>query len=367
MLTASAPPALNAQSAAVMLELLYFYALAHQARPFRNAQRREATAADRTAARSICLCDRSPASRPGHHTTPNFPFPLSPQDSFDVRWIAKKSIAELMIAPLAERLAERHGVEIRGGCRVEGLDVAGGRVTTVRYSENGQQKEIAGVDGVVLAVGTKGLRAIVSGSPQLARAAPELASAAALSNIDVISTRLWLDRVVPAPHPANVFSRFDELRGAGGTYFMLDQLQGGGANASPAERDAAMRELWGLGSAAEGGPADTSQLGSVVAADFYFSGALNLMPDDAIVSLLSQRLLPATVPEFAGAKVLDSFVLRCPGAVSWFSPGSFASRPPLQTSLGNVVCAGDWVRACARVRAAGCFIHHGVMRAGDAS
>ena len=35
----------------------------------------------------------------------------------------------------------------------------------------------------------------------------------------------------------------------------------------------------------------------------------------------------------------------CPAqAVSWFSPGSFAKRPPLATSVRNVVCAGDWVR-----------------------
>lgn len=138
-----------------------------------------------------------------------------------MRWIAKKSIAELIIAPLASRLSERYGVDIRGGCRVEGLDLGfDGRVTGVRYAENGQQRTLTDIDGVVLAVGTKGLRAIVAGSPQLARAAPELASAAALGTIDVISTRLWLDRVVAAPHPANVFSRFEELRGAGGTYFM---------------------------------------------------------------------------------------------------------------------------------------------------
>ena len=30
--------------------------------------------------------------------------------------------------------------------------------------------------------------------------------------------------------------------------------------------------------------------------------------------------------------------------MSWFSPGSFLKRPPLQTSVPNLVCAGDWVR-----------------------
>lgn len=41
-------------------------------------------------------------------------------------------------------------------------------------------------------------------------------------------------------------------------------------------------------------------------------------------------------------------VQRYPGAVTWFSPGSFTKRPPLQTSLPNLVCAGDWVRMGSR-------------------
>jgi len=57
-----------------------------------------------------------------------------------------------------------------------------------------------------------------------------------------------------------------------------------------------------------------------------------------------KELLPAAVPEFRRAVVVDSFVQRYPGAVTWFSPGSFKNRPPLQTSVRNLVCAGDWVR-----------------------
>jgi len=37
--------------------------------------------------------------------------------------------------------------------------------------------------------------------------------------------RLWLDRTIAVADPANVFSRFDALQGAGATFFMLDQLQ----------------------------------------------------------------------------------------------------------------------------------------------
>ena len=56
------------------------------------------------------------------------------------------------------------------------------------------------------------------------------------------------------------------------------------------------------------------------------------------------ELLPQAVPGFRLAQALEFEVRRYPGSVSLFSPGSFNKRPPLQTSLPSVVCAGDWVR-----------------------
>ena len=53
-------------------------------------------------------------------------------------------------------------------------------------------------------------------------------------------------------------------------------------------------------------------------------------------------------PAFHGAVVVDQEVRRYPRSVSLFSPGSFSQRPPLETSLPSVVCAGDWVRMGAR-------------------
>ena len=51
-------------------------------------------------------------------------------------------------------------------------------------------------------------------------------------------------------------------------------------------------------------------------------------------------------PQFVywSLQAVDSHVVRYPGAVTWFSPGSYPNRPPLQTSVPNLVCAGDWVR-----------------------
>ena len=253
-------------------------------------------------------------------------YALAHQDSFDVRWIARGTVQSALVRPLAAHLTEKHHLTVLGGCRVEKItvDETTGRATGVSYATRGGERDVLeDVDAVVLALGAKGMRGVVASSPALARRAPELSRAASLGGIDVVTTRIWLDRYVAVEHPANVLSRFDGLRGAGGTFFMLDQLQ----------KDHEV-ELWG----------GEEPKGSVLACDFYNGGAVACLSDEDIVALLLDELLPAAVPGFAGARALDAHVVRCPGAVTWFSPGSFESRPPLETSVPNVVCAGDWVR-----------------------
>lgn len=264
-------------SAAVVMELLYYYALAHQ-------------------------------------------------DSFDVRWIKKQSIAQVLISPLCKRLQSEYGMKVIGGTFVNRVDVdeTTRRAEAVHFvSKDGERGVIEDIDAVVFALGAKGMKSVVSNSPVLARVAPEFSAAASLGAIDVVATRIWLDRYVSVQHPANVFSRFKQLRGAGGTFFMLDQLQ----------KDTEV-DLWG----------GEEPRGSVVAADFYNGTAIACMSDEDIVKLLTKELLPAAVPGFKGVEAVDFEVRRYPGAVSWFSPGSFLKRPPLQTSISNIVCAGDWVR-----------------------
>ena len=252
-------------------------------------------------------------------------YALAHQDSFDVRWIARGTVQSSLIKPLAEHLQEKHGLKVLGGCRVEEVtvDESTGRATGISYASGKDRSYLGDVDAVVLALGAKGMRGVVASSPSLARAAPELSRAASLGGIDVVTTRIWLDRYVAVENPANVLSRFDGLRGAGGTFFMLDQLQ-----------KAHEVELWG----------GEEPKGSVLACDFYNGGAVACLSDEDIVKLLLEELLPAAVPGFEGAKALDAHVVRCPGAVTWFSPGSFECRPPTETAVSNVVCAGDWVR-----------------------
>ena len=256
-------------SAAVVMELLYYYALAHQT-------------------------------------------------SFDVRWIKDKSIAENIISPLSKLLESKYGLKVVGSSRVDSLHMSedGEKLSALTYvGKSGTKITLEDVDACVLAVGAKGLKGIMANSPALAARSPELSRAACLNSIDVIAARLWLDKTVRTPSPVNVFARFSELRGSGGTFFLLDQLQGN----TP--------ELWG----------GQSPQGSVVSCDFYNAGALLPLSAEAIKETLIEKLLPSAVPEFRGAKVVDFHVQKFPGAVNWFSPGSFALRPPTVLP-GYVTC-----------------------------
>lgn len=254
-------------------------------------------------------------------------YALAHQDSFDVRWIKRKSIAEQLLAPLSQRLRHQHHLEVLGGTLASRLNVSpnGTSVTSVETLSvsTGRSGVIKAVDAVVLAVGAKGMGALMANSPECAALSPELVKAGNLNAIDVVSVRLWLDRKVPVADPANVLSRFPALQGSGATFFMLDQLQAD-----------SQQELWG---------ADPVQ-GSVVASDFYNASAIAAQSDQEIVDSLMQELLPMVQPAFRTAQVVDQEVRRYPGSVSLFSPGSFQQRPPLETSVASIVCAGDWVR-----------------------
>ena len=254
-------------------------------------------------------------------------YALAHQDSFDVRWIKSKSIAEQLLAPLSQRLRNQHHLDVLGGTLASRLNVSPDGTSVISVETHslatGRSAVIHDVDAVVLAVGAKGMGALMANSTECAALSPELVRAGTLGAIDVVSVRLWLDRTVPVADPANVLSRFQALQGSGATFFMLDQLQ-----------PDTQQELWG---------ADPVQ-GSVVASDFYNSTAIAELSDQEIVDCLMQELLPMVQPEFRTAQVVDQDVRRYPRSVSLFSPGSFKQRPPLETSMSSIVCAGDWVR-----------------------
>jgi uncharacterized protein with NAD-binding domain and iron-sulfur cluster len=77
-------------------------------------------------------------------------------------------------------------------------------------------------DALVFAVGITGMQKIVQANPALGQR-PEFRRMMNLRGIDVVSTRLWLDRRINTQHPANVLAGFDDDMGS--TYFNLTDLQ----------------------------------------------------------------------------------------------------------------------------------------------
>ncbi len=274
-------------------------------------------------------------------------YALAHQNSFDVHWMKNKMVSNSLIRLLAEWLMTRRvgghdgGLKVLGGCRVREmfLDRAeDGKLRSSRltYLDTLSRKveEINIIDGIILALGCQGMQSVVSSSPDLARL-PVFSRAAYLKGINVISCHLYFDRRVNMCSPANVFLKFNKLRGGGGTFFMLDQLQEG-----------SLACLWGKDAGNKDN--DEAPLGSVVACDFYNAGGLMSLRDEDIVSILMDNLLPSAVSKFAKAKLVDSWVGKYPGVVSWFLPESYTLRPPLEGAMNNVLpnvkCVGDWVR-----------------------
>ena len=353
-------------SAAVSMELLYFYALAHQTSfdvrwirsrsiseliiaplarslaevklPPTEAEKTQAAEATEAAAAAAAMAAvGEPGSAPleGEESADDEKAAEAEAELEDLpaaydAEMAAEAMEQALAAEAAMEVAEEEGqkaLTVLGGAFVESLTMDESRtsVTGLVYKDarTGVSTRLDDLDACVLSLGSKGMKAVMRGSPSLARASPELCAAASLDSIDVIAVRLWLNETVRTRTPANVFSKFEALRGAGGTFFMLDQLQ----NDDP-------QLLWG----------DDEVQGSVLACDFYNAGGLLPLSDEEIVRTLMKDLLPSAVPAFQHTEVVDSFVARYPGAVTWFSPGSYAKRPPLQTSVRNLVCAGDWVK-----------------------
>ena len=112
--------------------------------------------------------------------------------------------------------------------RVDSININAdsGRVNAIKctqFDDSIRTTELPG-EGAVLALGARGLSAVMRGSPSLSRASLQLSRASTMGSIDCISCRLWLGNSHSTNSPSNVFSRFDCLRGTGGTFFALDQM-----------------------------------------------------------------------------------------------------------------------------------------------
>ncbi len=232
-------------------------------------------------------------------------FILAHQPDFDVVW-CRGTVGEVIFKPWCDRIQQAGG-------RI----LTQRRVTDVIVDETGQAKSVVCgdetfmADAVILAVGITGMQKIVQSSSSL-RQRPEFANVMNLGAIDILAVRLWLDRKVPIPNPANACFGFHPT--TGWTFFDLNALH-------DAYRD---------------------EPGTVVETDFYHANQLLPLEDADIVARVQQDLATC-IPAFGTAKALDYSVVRIPKGVTHFAPGSYRYLLPAQTSIANLWLSGDWI------------------------
>ena len=175
--------------------------------------------------------------------------------------------------------------------------------------------ELLEADEVVFAVGMGALNGMVRGSAALGRC-EEFRRFADLRGTSVLAMRLFLDRDLETPHTANACWGFDE--GVGMTWFDIKRLHA---------------------------PRLDGEEGAVIEIDFYHAASLLTQSDDALVAK-AKGYLDTMLPAAAAASVVDAAVVRLPGAVNDYFPGSYRLRPDLRSSsFDNAYFVGDVVRS----------------------
>jgi len=232
-------------------------------------------------------------------------FILAHQPDFDVRW-CRGTVGAQIFRPWVQAI-EALGGKVLAHQRVSDVVSPGdNQITGVVCGD-----QIFSADAVVFTVGITGLNKIVASSPTL-RQRPEFRNLQNLGAIDVLATRLWLDRKVPIPHPSNACFGFQPT--TGWTFFDLNALH-------DEYRDAP---------------------GSVIEVDYYHANQWLPLDDGEILPIVQSNLADC-IPAVGEAKLVDASVIRLPQAVSHFAPGSYRYLLPGNTSFDNLFMGGDWI------------------------
>ncbi|NJK41056.1 MAG: FAD-dependent oxidoreductase [Acaryochloridaceae cyanobacterium SU_2_1] len=232
-------------------------------------------------------------------------FILAHQPDFDVVW-CRGTVGEQIFRPWCDRIT-----------------AAGGKILTQRpvtdlqLDEQGQVKAVLcgeerfTADAVVFAVGISGFQKILRSSSVLQQHS-QFRNLMNLGAVDVLATRLWFDRQVTVPQPANACFGFHPTTGS--TFFNLNALHDDYRH----------------------------QTETVIEADFYHANQLLPLGDQELINLVQQDLATC-IPGFRNAQVIDASVIRLPRAVTHFAPGSYQYLLPASTPINNLFVSGDWV------------------------
>ena len=184
-------------------------------------------------------------------------------------------------------------------------------------------------DAVVFAVGGAALNTFVKYSPNVLGRYEEFRKFTNLRGTGVLATRLYFDSYLDVPYSANACWGFDD--GIGMTFFDITTLHNMDKNGDATGIDDATTA--------------TTIKGSIIEVDYYHAGPLLVMDDTSIVAKVKNDLNTILGRDCIAATVVDAAIVRLPQAVNWYSPGSYANMPDVQSSsIPNVYFAGDIVR-----------------------
>ncbi len=231
-------------------------------------------------------------------------FILAHQPDFDVRW-CRGTVGAQIFRPWVQAI-EAAGGKVLAHQRVSDVVTDGNRMTGVV-----SQDQVFQADAVVFSVGITGMKKIVAGSPTL-RQRREFRDLLNLKAVDVLATRLWMDRKVAIKHPSNACFGFHPT--TGWTFFDLNALHDEYRHAP----------------------------GSVIEVDYYHANQYLPLDDGEILPIV-QSDLAGCIPDFGAANIVDASVIRLPQAVSHFAPGSYRYLLPGSTSFDNLFMGGDWI------------------------
>ena len=214
--------------------------------------------------------------------------------------VFRRDIETDFLQPLIEALRMR-GAQIECQCAVSAFDFdVSGRVVGVR----GEGRSKLRVDGVVLALDPEGFRRLQQTIPALGDIRPPPAAKSRVC-------RLWYLQRLPSSRPAaGVITGFEAS-----AFFWLDLLQ-----------ETAARWAGARG-------------GSLLELHFYGNGAEALGDDEHLVQLAHQNAR-SLWPELAAPG--SAAVVNNAKTHTQFRRGTYATTPTVETSIANLVLAGDW-------------------------
>ncbi len=192
-------------------------------------------------------------------------------------------------------------------------DVVPNTISKVVCQDNYIKRIESNADMVVFAVGGVALNVMVRCSPSLSKHA-EFCKFANLRGTSALTTRLYFDKQLDIPYSANSCWGFE--KGICQTFLDIAKLQG----------------------------IDDVE-SSIVEVDYYHAANPIVVDVKSIIRKVKRDLENILGKQCKDARVMDSTIVRLPGAVNWFCLGSYRDMPDVKSqAIENVYFVGDLVK-----------------------